>query len=118
MRSSRRRRATAICTRRSCGASRIRRRCKLTYWFEEAGGVVGAGSGSRSCASITTRGSSRPSAGRDRTSPHKLRELARSSGAELDRRWRINMMLNKWLDYLFEVGHSLNGKNEPLISAR
>jgi hypothetical protein len=40
----------------------------------------------------------------------KLRELARSSSsAELDRRWRINMMLNKWLDYLFDVGHSLDG---------
>lgn len=38
----------------------------------------------------------------------KLRELARSSSAELDRRWRLNMMLNKWLDYLFEVGHSLD----------
>lgn len=38
----------------------------------------------------------------------KLREFAKSSGAELDRRWRLNMMLNKWLDYLFEVGHSLD----------
>jgi uncharacterized protein YqiB (DUF1249 family) len=41
----------------------------------------------------------------------KLRELARSSGAELDRRWRLNMMLNKWLDYLFEVGHSLGARS-------
>ncbi len=39
----------------------------------------------------------------------KLRELARSSSAELDRRWRLNMLLNKWLDYLFEVGHNLDG---------
>jgi uncharacterized protein YqiB (DUF1249 family) len=37
----------------------------------------------------------------------KLRELARGSHAELGRRWQLNMLLNKWLDYLFEVGHSL-----------
>ena len=24
---------------------------------------------------------------------------------ELDWRWRNNMMLNKWLDYLLEMGH-------------
>ena len=24
---------------------------------------------------------------------------------ELDRRWRVNMVLNKWLDYLGEQGH-------------
>ncbi len=35
----------------------------------------------------------------------KLQELALSHEAELDRRWRRNMMLNKWLDYLTEVGH-------------
>lgn len=46
-------------------------------------------------------------AGRERHTHQKLRELALNSGAELDRRWRINMMLNKWLDYLFDVGHSL-----------
>jgi len=32
---------------------------------------------------------------------------------ELDRRWRINMMLNKWLDYLFDVGHSLGKGHSP-----
>jgi uncharacterized protein YqiB (DUF1249 family) len=44
----------------------------------------------------------------------KLRELARSSNAELDRRWRLNMLLNKWLDYLFEVGHSLGTAERAL----
>lgn len=35
-----------------------------------------------------------------------LKELARSqSRTELDRRWRSNIMLNKWLDYLLEMGH-------------
>ena len=44
----------------------------------------------------------------------KLRELASSNSAELDRRWRLNMLLNKWLDYLFEVGHSLDGAERAL----
>jgi uncharacterized protein len=36
----------------------------------------------------------------------KLRELAAATHAqELDRRWRRNIMLNKWLDYLMDVGH-------------
>lgn len=34
-----------------------------------------------------------------------LRELRSSHASELDRRWQINMMLNKWLDYLFDSGH-------------
>lgn len=37
----------------------------------------------------------------------KLRELAMSHADELDRRWQRNMMLNKWLDYLLEMGHRL-----------
>lgn len=35
----------------------------------------------------------------------KLRELAMSHAAELDRRWQRNMLLNKWLDYLLDMGH-------------
>jgi uncharacterized protein YqiB (DUF1249 family) len=36
-----------------------------------------------------------------------LKELDRPQAAEeLGRRWRINMMLNKWLDYLHDMGHS------------
>jgi uncharacterized protein YqiB (DUF1249 family) len=35
-----------------------------------------------------------------------LREIARAS-VELDLRWARNMMLNKWLDYLLDMGHSL-----------
>ena len=34
-----------------------------------------------------------------------LRDLDPARTAELDRRWRINMMLNKWLDYLVDMGH-------------
>jgi len=42
---------------------------------------------------------------RDRHPHHKLQELARAHCRELDWRWRNNMMLNKWLDYLLEMGH-------------
>ncbi len=34
-----------------------------------------------------------------------LRRLVREHREELDRRWRRNMVLNKWLDYLAEQGH-------------
>jgi uncharacterized protein len=34
-----------------------------------------------------------------------LRRLVREHREELDRRWRLNVVLNKWLDYLAEQGH-------------
>lgn len=34
-----------------------------------------------------------------------LRRLVRRHRRELDRRWRRNVVLNKWLDYLREQGH-------------
>jgi uncharacterized protein YqiB (DUF1249 family) len=34
-----------------------------------------------------------------------LRQLVREHRRELDRRWRLNVVLNKWLDYLSEQGH-------------
>ncbi len=34
-----------------------------------------------------------------------LRRLVEEHRKELDRRWRSNMILNKWLDYLTEQGH-------------
>jgi uncharacterized protein YqiB (DUF1249 family) len=34
-----------------------------------------------------------------------LRELAIRHSLELGRRWRCNIMLNKWLDYLLEKNH-------------
>jgi len=88
---------------------------KLTYWFLEPDGVlvpdpdliVRIYHDARLAEAV---------AGRDRHTHHKLRELAADRATELDRRWRINMMLNKWLDYLFDVGHTLNGKSETLVS--
>ena len=35
----------------------------------------------------------------------RLRELVREHRRELDRRWRRNIVLNKWLDYLSDQGH-------------
>jgi len=35
-----------------------------------------------------------------------LQDLDPAHAAELGRRWRVNMMLNKWLDYLLEIGHA------------
>jgi uncharacterized protein YqiB (DUF1249 family) len=37
-----------------------------------------------------------------------LQDLDPAHAAELGRRWRVNMLLNKWLDYLVEVGHAFD----------
>lgn len=36
---------------------------------------------------------------------HALQKLARCTGAQLERRWRDNMMLNKWLEYCADRRH-------------
>ena len=35
----------------------------------------------------------------------ELRRLSRAHRHELDVRWRRNIVLNKWLDYLMDQGH-------------
>ncbi len=35
----------------------------------------------------------------------ELRRLVRQHNGELDARWRRNIVLNKWLDYLIDQGH-------------
>ena len=80
---------------------------KLTYWFPEAENVRVADPDLILRVYHDARLTEAVS-GRERHCHHKLRELAASSGAELDRRWRVNMTLNKWLDYLFDVGHRLD----------
>ena len=46
----------------------------------------------------------------------KLQELAGSTHAlELDRRWRNNILLNKWLDYLLDMGHGY-AASEPELA--
>jgi uncharacterized protein YqiB (DUF1249 family) len=44
--------------------------------------------------------------GREEHHHPALQALARAHSLELDRRWRNNMMLNKWLDYLLDMGHA------------
>ena len=86
---------------------------RLTYWFPEEGGVsapdpdivVRIYHDARLVEAVSSRDAHRHT---------KLREWAGSSNAELDRRWRLNMLLNKWLDYLFEVGHSLTPAERAL----
>ena len=85
---------------------------RLTYWFDDAGIaaadpdlVVRVYHDARLVEAVSSREAHRHT---------KLRELASSSSAELDRRWRLNMLLNKWLDYLFEVGHSLSPAERAL----
>ncbi len=43
--------------------------------------------------------------GRDEHCHPQLQALALAHSAELDRRWRNNILLNKWLDYLLDMGH-------------
>ena len=88
---------------------------KLTYWFEESGGVLVPDPDLILRVYHDARLAEAVS-GRDRHTHHKLRELAGDSSSELDRRWRINMMLNKWLDYLFDVGHCLHRPSEKAVS--
>jgi len=88
---------------------------KLTYWFEESGGVLVPDPDLILRVYHDARLAEAVS-GRDRHTHHKLRELAGDSSSELDRRWRINMMLNKWLDYLFDVGHCLHAPADKAVS--
>jgi uncharacterized protein YqiB (DUF1249 family) len=86
---------------------------RLTYWFLGADGlsapdpdiVVRIYHDARLVEAVSSR---------EAHSHTKLRELARNNNEELDRRWRLNMLLNKWLDYLFEVGHNLGAVERAL----
>ncbi len=44
-----------------------------------------------------------------------LRQLMKHSSGELDRRWSKNIMLGKWLDYLYEMGHRF--RSSPPVAA-
>lgn len=39
---------------------------------------------------------------------HVLKKFARHAGEELERRWRQNMMLNKWLEYCADHSHDFS----------
>lgn len=80
---------------------------RLTYWFRDAEGLeirdpdltvrIYLDAGQAEALSCQRR---------HRHRHRLLKALATSSHAlELSRRWQINMMLNKWLDYLLDSGH-------------
>jgi uncharacterized protein YqiB (DUF1249 family) len=100
------------CTSRDCDLhlERISRErytstLKLTYWFEEPSERLVAD------PNLTVRvyhdaGLVEAVRGCEHHRHRKLRELALAHTAELGRRWRSNIMLNKWLDYVLDMGHS------------
>lgn len=90
-------------------AERYTTTIKLTYWFDDEEGarvadpdlMVRVYHDARLVEAVRAA---------DAHYHHKLQELAAFESAavhslELDRRWRNNIMLNKWLDYLLDMGH-------------
>ncbi len=77
----------------------------LTYWFEQASAAPVADPDLilriYHDASLAEAVSSR-----EKHRHPQLQALARAHSRELDRRWRNNIMFNKWLDYLLDMGHS------------
>jgi uncharacterized protein YqiB (DUF1249 family) len=77
---------------------------RLTYWFEEPDGaavadpdiVLRAYHDARLVEAVASTNQHRH---------HRLKQLAMTHAAELDRRWQRNITLNKWLDYLLDMGH-------------
>lgn len=75
----------------------------LSYFFYEAGErtadpdmMVRAYLDGQLAEAMTFRGTHRHA---------ELRRLSRAHSEELDKRWRRNMVLNKWLEYLIDQGH-------------
>ncbi len=75
----------------------------LTYLFESSDGTIAdpdmtirAYLDGQLAETMSLRGNKRHS---------ELGRLVRAHGANLDARWRRNMILNKWLDYLCDQGH-------------
>lgn len=77
---------------------------RMTYWFEEKDGPVAD-------PDLTVRvyHDARLAEALAARVAHRhvvLQDLDPAHAAELGRRWRVNMLLNKWLDYLLDVGHA------------
>ena len=75
----------------------------LTYYFEQDGGrvadpdmTVRAYLDGQLAEAMTLCGNHRHA---------ELRRLAKAHRAELDARWKRNVVLNKWLEYLTDQGH-------------
>jgi len=77
---------------------------RMTYWFDEKGKpladpdlTVRVYHDARLAEALAARIGHRHAV---------LQDLDPAHAAELGRRWRLNMLLNKWLDYLLDVGHT------------
>lgn len=78
---------------------------KMTYWFDD-GVAEGPVADPDLIIRIYHDAALAEGAGGRHSHQHRvLRELARVHRVELDRRWRTNVMLNKWLDYVLHMGH-------------
>ena len=75
----------------------------LTYRFESGAGRV-ADPDIRVRAYLDGRLAEAMSLGADHKH-RELRRLIRKNRGELDARWRRNIILNKWLEYLSDQGH-------------
>lgn len=78
---------------------------KLTYWFDDETGQTVVPD-----PDLTVRvyhdACLAEGVGGQRFHRHPLLKcLALQHAVELDRRWRVNIMFNKWLDYLLDIGH-------------
>ena len=76
----------------------------LTYWFEdEVSGLIAD-------PDLTLRiyhdaSLAEAISGRQKHRHPQLKAIAKAHSVELDQRWHDNLILNKWLDYLLEMGH-------------
>lgn len=78
---------------------------KMTYWFDDV--AEGRVADPDLIVRIYHDAALAEGAGGRHAHQHRvLRELARIHRVELDRRWRTNIMLNKWLDYVLHMGHT------------
>ncbi|NNC65891.1 MAG: DUF1249 domain-containing protein [Gammaproteobacteria bacterium] len=77
---------------------------RLTYWFE-AGALEPVPDPDLIVRVYHDARLAEAVAGREDHQHAKLREIALRHSLELGRRWRNNIMLNKWLDYLLDMGH-------------
>jgi len=91
-------------------ASKYTRCLRLTYLFEEEAGEVADPD-----LIVRVYLDARMTEVRGWANYHRHRVLdglSQRFRTELDRRWSENMMFSKWLDYLFDCGHSFtNGKS-------
>lgn len=84
--------------------SRYTRLLRLTYLFEEPGGPVADPD-----LAVRLYLDARVAEVTGWAELHRhpvLRDLARGYEREINRRWARNMVLNKWLDFLLDNGHS------------